>query len=749
MKTFVAASFTLAWLSSAVGAEPLEGNLACVATASTSYDSGKSPHFAPHVEAGVDRVVVLSGRTYLQGLVRDAGKIKIAPAVRWSKVSGPGNVVFASAGQAETTARFTLPGEYRLQLTAGDGQSRASDTLRVTVAPPPPGTHFEPLWPRPFKIHSPLWNDRIKNLIVHWIPHCYDKISEPKLAEGGIENFTQAGNKVAGRPFSRHVGAPWANAWVHNTVESMCLALLVDPQGDKDVLRAQDAMRAKLDDWIPKILSAQESDGYLQTFYTLNALPRWSNKGDHEGYTAGYFIESAIAHYLMTRKTDARMYRAARKLADCWSKHIGPPPKKYWYDGHEELEQALVRLARLADEETAGQGRKYVALAKFLLDCRRNGEPYDQSHLPVTRQYEAVGHAVRAVYCYSGMVDVAMATGDLDYHSAVKSLWDNLVNRKYYVTGGVGSGETSEGFGANYSLPNNAYCESCAGCGEVFFQHKMNLACQEAKYADLYEETLYNAVLSDVDLEGRNFTYTNPLDSSQSRYLWHGCPCCVGNIPRTLLMLPTWTYAKSADCLCVNLFVGSTVTVDGVGGADVQIVQTTDYPWSGKVSLALRPSAAARFTLRIRLPNRNVSGLYASEPNCDGVTAFSVNGQAVTPAIDSGYAVLRRTWADGDKVEMLLPMKVQRVKADRRIAADLGRVALRYGPLIYNIESVDQDVELVLDPKSALSTRWDAGLLGGVVVVEGTFRNGAALKAIPNYTRNNRGGRSLVWIKDR
>ena len=398
---------------------------------------------------------------------------------------------------------------------------------------------------RPFKLSSPLWSSRSKALITHWIPHCYQKLSEPKLPEGGIENFVQAGNKLAGRAYVRNVGPPWSNAYVHNTVESMCWALMVAPQGDREIVAAQEAMRAKLNDWIPKILAAQEPNGYLHTLYTLGGLKPWTHKPDHEGYTAGYFIESAIAHYLMTNKSDDRMYRAARKLADCWYDHIGPAPKQAWYDGHEELEQALVRLAWLVDDvEGPGKGRKYIELAKFLLDCRKNGESYDQSHLPVIQQYEAEGHAVRAAYCYSAMAAVAMETGDIDYHSAVQSIWNNIVNKKYYVTGGVGSGETSEGFGPNYSLPNNAYCESCSGCGELFFQHHLNLAYGDAQYADLFEETLYNAVLGDIDLKGDNFTYTNALDSAGARYPWHGCPCCVGNIPRTLLMLPTWIYAK-------------------------------------------------------------------------------------------------------------------------------------------------------------------------------------------------------------
>jgi DUF1680 family protein len=729
--------------------------LDCSGTASTGilewkvYDSGKSPNFPPTVEAGVDRVVVLPGSTYLSGAVRDDGKVKSPPSVTWSKDAGPGEVAFASAQQPVTTAKFSAVGEYVLRLTADDGEATASDTVRVTVDPQPPATHLDPILTKTYKISSPLWRARIKKLITNWIPHCVGRIDDPELREGGIDNFVQAGNKLAGRPYARHRGPVFANAWVHNTVEAMCVALMVDPQGDREIIAAQKAMREKLDDWIPKLLSAQEPDGYLQTCYTLTGRRRWSNKADHEGYLAGYFMEAAMAHYLMTDRKDARMYQAAKRLADCWCRHIGPPPKQSWYEGHQELEQALVRLARFVEEqEGPGKGRKYVELAKFLLDSRTSGQEYDQSHVPVVQQYEAVGHAVRAVYSYSGMADVAMETGDVDYHGAVKSLWQNIVSKKYYVTGGVGSGETSEGFGKDYSLPNNAYCESCSGCGELFFQHKMNLAYHDAKYADLYEETLYNAILGDVDLEAKNFTYTNALDSRGGRYPWHGCPCCVGNIPRTLLMLPTWTYAKSADGIYVNLFVGSTVTLQSVAGSDVQMVQTTDYPWSGKVSITVNPAKAARFAVRIRAPNRGVSRLYTGSPTVQGITSISLNGSPIAPAIEKGYAVIARTWEAGDKIDLVLPMPVQRVKADRRVAADVGRVALRYGPLVYNIESVDQDIDQVLSPDSALSTQWDANLLGGVMVIKGTFANGAAMTAIPNYARNNRGGRSIVWVKD-
>jgi len=381
-----------------------------------------------------------------------------------------------------------------------------------------------------------------------------------------------------------------------------------------------------------------------------------------------------------------------------------------------------------------------------------------------------VGHAVRAAYSYAGMSDVAMETGDVDYQSAVMSLWDNIVNKKYYVTGGVGSGETSEGFGPNYSLRHNAYCESCSSCGEIFFQHKLNMTYHDARYADLYEETLYNALLGSIDLEGKNFYYQNPLVTSRPRYDWHGCPCCVGNIPRTLLMLPTWTYSTSADSIYVNLFVGSTITVDGVAGTDVEMVQKTDYPWSGVVSITVNPATSKNFKVKIRVPNRSVSELYAGTPQANGIASIAVNGSTIAPPLEKGYAVIARNWKAGDKIDLVLPMKIQRIKGIDEIAATRSQVALQYGPLIYSVQSTEQDIEGVLSPEAALRTEWRGDLLRGVMLIKGTWADGSPLTAIPYYSRNNgplvadaTGGdeqtdaskgngirelRSTVWVKD-
>ncbi len=903
--------------------------------------------------AGVDRINVLGSKTYLHGwagygeppvmgrpqvqqpaqvnYAGQAGQMVSAPPAAgatptavWSKESGPGAVTFADRKALTTTATFSELGPYALKLTVTNGESTHSSVLHVSVEAPPPAKQLEAVYTKNFKISSPFWNARAKALIVNWIPHCIDQINRDDLpiGQGGIDNFINAGKALRGEPHGYHKGYVFSNAWVHQTVEAMSIALMIDPQGDPDIIKAHEKFRKTLDTWIPIILAAQEPDGYLQTAFTAAAprrgplppvpvtkpdgtvvmtrvtvsqdpdatlhanhgfgrggrgqnqanteepfdgktsttvlfpvqnqdftttltrisltesaapangfggrgganavtitarritgdnadgkpdttieippsqpanLKHWdpATRGNHEGYTAGYFLESAINHYLMTKKQDARLYNAAKKLADCWYNNLGPAPKKPWYDGHEQMEQGLVRFGRFVnDMEGGGKGQRYIDTAKWLLDCRSTTavqrtrpdgtivderSEYDQSHLPVVQQYEVVGHAVRAMYLDSGMADVAVETHDLEYHSAVKSLWENLVNKKLYVTGGVGSGDTSEGFGVNYALSNQAYCEACSSCGEIFFHWKMHLAYHHAKYANLIEETMYNALLGANDLQAKNFYYDNPLDENKVRYAWHVCPCCVGNIPRTLLMMPTWVYTKSPDGVYVNLFVGSTITVENVGGTDVEMVQATDYPWKGNVAITVNPETAKKFSLRIRVPDRGVSKLYSPRPEANGVTSIHVNGAAVTPAIENGYAVITRNWKAGDKVELVLPMKVQRVYPDDRITArsrggqvshpDEGKVALKYGPLIYNIERADQDISKPISKTAPLTAEWRPDLLGGVMAIKGKFADGSDLLAIPNYARTNRdgaataspqaGGRggprpltSIVWIKE-
>jgi DUF1680 family protein len=404
------------------------------------------------------------------------------------------------------------------------------------------------------------------------------------------------------------------------------------------------------------------------------------------------------------------------------------------------MEQALVRFGRFVnDQEGNHRGDAYMALAKFLLDSRRGGNEYDQSHLPPGQQYEAVGHAVRATYFYSGMADIAAETQDRDYQSAVISLWDNMVNKKYYLTGGIGSGETSEGFGPNYSLRDEAYCETCSSCGLVFFQYKLNLAYHDAKYADLYELTMYNALLGGLALDGLSYCYTNPLVNTE-RAKWHICPCCVGNVARTLLMIPTWTYVKGNDGLYVNMFVGSRIRVGQVAGTNVEVVQNTEYPWHGTISITVNPEAAKTFSVYVRIPDRTTSKLYTESPRISGVKRFAVNGQERTPIIQKGYAVVTREWKAGDRIDLELPMEPQRVVADSRIKADQEMVALQYGPLIYNVEAADNGkIDGKLSP-APLRTVWRPDLLGGVMAISGKWQDGSPMLAVPNFARMNRVG---------
>lgn len=759
---------------------------------------------AIQVDAGIDRIAVLPGKTYLRGWVgtgrapsttrplngvrvqtSEPAKLDDKLRVRWTRVSGPGKTTFEDPGALSTAASFSAPGDYVVGLEVEWPGGKTASTLNVAVEPPPPPP-LDPVELKDFRLTSPFWKPRLRNLIVNWIPHCISQINrrDLEMGLGGIDNFIEAGKKLRGEPHGHHKGYVFSNAWVFQTIEAMSLALMYDAEADRDVAQAQALMRATLEEWIPIILAAQEPDGYLQTAFTLPRAARdgklipsdtfkhWdpAHRRDHEGYVAGYFLEAAIAHHRMSGGKDDRLFQAAKKLADCWDRNLGPPPKQAWFDEHQGMEQALVRFADYLDQvEGKGRGERYLRLAKFLLDCRYHAAispqeriEYCQSHLPVIEQYEAVGHAVRAAYTYSAMADIAIHTGDPDYRSAVKSLWANITHRKLYLTGGIGSGETSEGFGPDYSLPVRGYCESCASCGELFFQWKMARLCRDARFADLFEDTLYNAILGSLDLECRHYYYDNPLEERHARYRWHVCPCCVGNIPRTLLMLPLWMYARTRDAIFVNLFVAGRGRIEDVAGTSVELEQQTDYPWSGRVTLRLTPARARRFRLHIRIPDRNVSRLYAAAPKLEGRPLIRLNGSPARASFQNGYAVLERIWRAGDRLEIELPLEPQRVRANPLIPALRGKVALRYGPLIYNIEYHEQDLTKALSPAAPITAEFREDLLGGVVVLRSQFEDGSPLTAIPNYARMNRDPgteyparqpappppKSVVWIKE-
>lgn len=593
-----------------------------------------------------------------------------------------------------------------------------------------------------------FWKHQVKRLTEKWLPHC---IRQMEAGGAGQEllNLVHTAEAIRGEPRGTYTGTPWSDAYVYNTVEAICLALAVDPRGDAELARAQAALRAKVEEWIPIILGAQLPDGYIHSFHTLNGHPRYSNIAWHEFYVMGYFIEMGVAHHRIAGGKDRRLYEAAVKCADHLHEAFGPPPKRTWKNGHPGLEYALCRLARLVDEvEGRGAGGKYARLARHFLDHQHTIQPnpYDQSNRPAVEMTDAEGHAVRATYFYTAMTDMALLLGDEAYGRAVDRIWANAIHRKHYLTGGVGASHRGEAFSRDFDLRNDGYCESCAGCGLSFWSDRLHRLRGDAHYRDVEERVLYNNLLGAVDLKGENFFYQNPLASDKARHPWHGCPCCVGNIPRALLAIKDLMYSTNAgrDELYLSHFVDSEAVIEDLAGGTLGIRQETEYPWKGEVKVTLEPSTPAEFALRIRIPDRTESELYTAAPDAAGKFGVSVNGEPQSLPLEKGYVRIRRTWKAGDSVALVLPLDVERVHCDRRVSANRGRVALQRGPLTYNVEDVDHAAPvdgLVLKPEVALRAVWRPDLLGGVVTIEGD-----GIKAIPNFVRLNRGGASQVWI---
>ncbi len=755
--------------------------------------------------AGIDRVVMKTGRTYLNGWAgygapprpgrqgggggRGAAAAPTpppeppgpAPKTTWSKLSGPGAVTFADPNAAVTTATFAETGDYVLKVTADNGTTKAESTLAVKVELPPPPVQLAPVVTTRHTITSPMWKSRTKALITTWIPHCVAQIERTDLIQGtntgsgGIDNFVEAAKALRGEPHTAHKGYVFSNAWVHQTVESISLALMVDPEGDKDIIAAQARLKATLDDWIPKILAAQHPDGYLQTAYTLRGAPpvppnpagawrdgveRWTPqaRGNHEGYTAGYFIESAINHYSMTNRQDARLYNAAKKLADCWVAHLGPAPKQEWFDGHQEMEQALVRFGRYVNEVEM-PGRK--GLRRSLHRAREVPARQSQGWHRVRPEPRAGAAAVRSRRPRRARGLHLLGHGGRRRRDARRGLSERrevpLGQHRPPQVLPDGRRRQRREFGG---LRAELLASQQRVLRNVLELRRSVLPVEAAPRVSRREvrrpvrADAVQRALRRLDLAGTTFYYTNPLDQNSQRTTWHSCPCCVGNLARTMLMLPTWTYSKGGDGIYVNLFVGSRVMVPGVAGTDVEMVQTTDYPWAGKVTIGVNPAAAKAFSVRIRVPDRDVSSLYSSKPAANGLVVAGRErrgGQADCrewlrgdrPHLEEGRHDHART-ADGCATRL-------RQREDRddgpgrgpdgaadAVLPNKDKVALRYGPLVYNIEQIDQDITQALPPAATLSTEWRGDLLGGVTVIKGTFANGAPMTAIPNFARYNR-----------
>lgn len=548
--------------------------------------------------------------------------------------------------------------------------------------------HGYPIDPVPFtsvKVTDSFWGQRLQASREVTIPLAFSKCEET----GRYENFIKAAHpsdtyKVEGLSFD--------DTDVYKTIEGASYSLQTYP--DKKLQKYIDSI-------LVIVAGAQEPDGYLYTARTMNPKHphNWAGKErwvavenlSHEFYNLGHMVEGAVAHYQATGKRN--FLDIAIKYADCVCREIGNgPEQKKYVPGHQIAEMALVKLYMVTGD------KKYLDQAKFFLDTRgytSRKDAYSQAHKPVVEQDEAVGHAVRAVYMYSGMADVAAITGDSSYIKAIDKIWDNIVSKKIYVTGGIGARHAGEAFGNNYELPNqSAYCETCAAIGNVYMNYRLFLLHGDAKYFDVLERTLYNGLISGVSLDGGSFFYPNPLSSSgkYSRKPWFGCACCPSNVSRFIPSLPGYVYAVKDDQVYVNLFLSNKAELK-VDKKKIILEQETDYPWKGDIRLKIA-QGNQNFTMKLRIPgwvrgNVLPSDLYAYADNQKPVYRVSVNGQTVESDVNNGYLSIARKWKKGDVVEVHFDMLPRIVKANPKVEADRGRVAVERGPIVYCAEWPD------------------------------------------------------------
>lgn len=612
-----------------------------------------------------------------------------------------------------------------------------------------------PIRPVPFsqvEVKGGFWGKRLEINRTVTIPRAFRHCEET----GRIDNFVKAAGQMPG-PFR---GLHFDDSDVYKVIEGASYSLAV---------QRDEALERYLDGLIAKIAAAQEPDGYLYTARTVDpenppevAGPtRWSNlKDSHELYNVGHLYEAAVAHFQATGKR--ALLTVALKNADLLVRTFGPGGR-HEVPGHQEVEIGLAKLYRVTGE------RKYLELAKFFLEQRGREErhglygTYYQDHLPVVEQREAVGHAVRAQYMYAGMADVAALSGDSAYLEPLERLWENVVGRKLAITGGVGARHYGESFGDDYELPNKeAYNETCAAIANALWNHRMFLLHGDAKYIDVLERVLYNGFLSGVSLGGDLFFYPNPLasDGGYRRSPWFECACCPGNVTRFLPSIPGFAYATRGRSLYVNLFLPSVARVE-LGKDVLTIEQETDYPWQGDVAVKVGVRQETHFVLLVRVPGwargRPVpSDLYRYLDETPADLSLKVNGHTWPCELQQGFAVIDRTWAPGDVVELHFAMPVRRVVAHPQVRADAGLVAIERGPVVYCLEEVDNAAKvssLALPDGAELTSQFRPELLGGVVVVQGpgTLLEGktreVTLTAIPYYAWANRTDGSMsVWI---
>lgn len=619
-----------------------------------------------------------------------------------------------------------------------------------SIARPMPGT-LTPVPARAVRITDEFWAPKQKinaeSTLNANIKQCADT--------GRIDNF----NRAAGRSPGKYEGYFFNDSDVYKVIEGAAFAMMTSDDAD---FRAK--VDARLDELIATIAAAQQPDGYLNAYFTVQEpSKRFTNLKDmHELYCAGHLFEAAVAHHQATGK--ATLLDIAVKYADLLDNTFGPG-KNRGVSGHPEVELALIKLWK----ETGNE--RYLRLAKFFVDERGDaaghslyGE-YAQDHKPLRDQTAVVGHAVRAMYLYSGATDLAMATNDRSLVGPLQRLWADLVFKNMYVTGGIGSSGGNEGFTVPYDLPNDqAYAETCATIGLVLWNHRMNLVFADARFADVMERALYNGVLSGVSLKGDSFFYVNPLASrgNHHRQPWFACACCPPNVLRLIGQLGGLIYATGSDdagnaALLVNLYIGSTAGLK-IADIPVRITQQTGYPWNGDSEFKIDPEKPVTFELRLRLP-----GWSRGE-------SINVNGQPAEYRVQRCYAVVKREWKAGDKVVFQMPLQVERIQANPEVKMNRGRLALQRGPIVYCLEGADNGPNvrsMAVTRGSPIEAEFNKDLLGGVTVLRGTaeVRDDAAwigelyrtadsalavpFTAVPYYAWDNREpGPMVVWIPE-
>lgn len=617
------------------------------------------------------------------------------------------------------------------------------------------GYPIQPVDIRNVRMTDAFWLPVIKRVQERTIEYAIEKCRE----EGRLDNFLIAGGQLEG---SVKGAMPFDDTDVYKIIEGASNSLISAPNEELETL---------LDTLISIIAVGQEEDGYLTTWRTIDpAKPpaqwvkvvegrRWESlEASHELYNAGHLYEAAYTHYKATGKRN--FLNIALKNADLMVETFGEGEGKIQaVPGHQIIEMGLIKLYQVTHTDD------YLKLAKYFLDHRGDPEhhksfgPYSQDHRPVVEQDEVVGHAVRAVYMYAAMTDIAAIYHDSAYMSAVRDLWHNMVEKKMYITGGIGARHEGESFGDNYELPNKtAYNETCAAIGSVYWNHRLHRLSGRADYFDVIERTLYNGLISGLSLDGTHFFYPNALESDGvyqfnqgacTRKNWFDCSCCPTNVIRFIPAIPGLIYSSIQDTLYVNLYAANDAAVE-LSKGKVGITQETEYPWSGKATIRVFPVSSGTFTIKLRNPgwtrNQVLPGaLYHYARTSEQRTTVQINGQAYVAPEDQGYFVITRQWQEGDLIELAFPMQVRKVLASPQVEEDRGKIALEYGPIVYAVEEIDNKDNydrIAVGMEDVFTVQKEDELLGGV----NTLQN-ERLKAIPYYVWSNRGiGKMKVWL---